>query len=150
MHNILDWKSCRLARVARSSLSAEAQAAGCASDATEFACRYFEHLRHPDWFLAELLQARSVLNPVMITGAKALYDSYRREPLIFNVTDRRPSLEIRVVKDQIGSLGPWVALCDGCQVTGNLPMVLQRPACGRPLPTNFATRRSSSSTTLAM
>ena len=101
--------------------SAEAQAAGCASDATEFACRYFEHLRHPDWFLAELLQARSVLNPVMITGAKALYDSYRREPLIFNVTDRRPSLEIRVVKDQIGSLGPWVALCDGCQVTGNLP-----------------------------
>ena len=105
MHNILDWKSCRLARVARSSLSAEAQAAGCASDATEFACRYFEHLRHPDWSLAELLQARSVLSPVMITDAKALYDSYHRESLISNVTDRRSSLEIRVVNEQIGSLG---------------------------------------------
>ena len=111
-YHILDWKSFRLPRVARSSLSAEAQAAGCASDATEFACRYFEHLRFPDWSLAELLQAKSVLNPVMITDAKALYDSYHRESLISNVTDRRSSLEIRVVKEQIGSLGGsmrWVS-----------------------------------------
>ena len=119
-YHILDWKSFRLPRVARSSLSAEAQAAGCASDATEFACRYFEHLRFPDWSLAELLQAKSVLNPVMITDAKALYDSYHRESLISNVTDRRSSLEIRVVKEQIGSLGGsmrWVSsdrqLADG-------------------------------------
>ena len=71
-YHILDLKSFRLPRVGRSSLSAEAQAAGCASDATEFACPYFEHLRHPDWSLSELLQARSVLSHVMITDAKAL------------------------------------------------------------------------------
>ena len=137
-YHILDWKSSRLPRVARSSLSAEAQAAGCASDATEFACRYFEHLRFPDWSLAELLQAKSVLNPVMITDAKALYDSYHR----------RSSLEIRVVKEQIGSLG--VAPCDGCQVTGSWLMDLQSQARGKRWPTNCATQRSSSCTTLGM
>ena len=47
VYHILDWKSSKLPRVARSSLSAEAQAAGLASDATEFACRYYEHLLHP-------------------------------------------------------------------------------------------------------
>ena len=77
-YHIFDWKSFRLPRVASSSYSAEAQAAGCASIATEFACRSFEHLRHPDWSLAELLHAGSVLRPLMMTDACALYDSYHR------------------------------------------------------------------------
>ena len=41
----------------------------------------------------------------MIPDAKALYDSYHRESLISNVTDQKASLEIRVVKEQISSLG---------------------------------------------
>ena len=56
-YHILDWKSFRLPRVARSSLSAEEPVAGCSGDATEFACRYFEHLRNPDWSLAELYKS---------------------------------------------------------------------------------------------
>ena len=119
VYHILDWKSSKLPRVARSSLSAEAQAAGLASDATEFACRYYEHLLHPLVPLA-LLQMTSVLEPVLITDAKAVFDSYHREALVSNVTDRRSSLEIRVVKEQIQSLGGtlrWVSsdrqLADG-------------------------------------
>ena len=47
VYHILDWRSFKLSRVARSSLAAESQAAGCAADATESACRYFQHLLNP-------------------------------------------------------------------------------------------------------
>ena len=120
VYHILDWRSTKLPRVARSSLSAEAQAAGVAPDATEFACRFYEHLLHPLVPLAQLLQMKSSLEPVMITDAKAVFDSYHREALVSNVTDRRSSLEIRVVKEQFQALGGtlrWVSsdrqLADG-------------------------------------
>ena len=119
-YHILDWKSLKLPRIARSSLAAEAQAAACASDATEFACRYFEHLKSPGVPLRDLLQRKSSLEPVLITDAKALFDSYHRESIVSSVTDRRISLEIRVVKEQMMSLGGtlrWVSserqLADG-------------------------------------
>ena len=119
-YHILDWRSCKLPRVARSSLAAEAQAAACAADATEFVCRYYEHLRRPDLYLAELLRQGCGLKPVLVTDAKALYDSYHRESLVSSVTDRRVSLEIRVVKEQMQSVSGslrWVSserqLADG-------------------------------------
>ena len=119
-YHILDWRSLKLPRIARSSLAAEAQAAACASDATEFACRYFEHLKSPTVSLRELLHMKSSLEPVLITDAKALFDSYHRESIVSSVTDRRISLEIRVVKEQMMSLGGtlrWVSserqLADG-------------------------------------
>eukprot|EP00438_Fugacium_kawagutii_P009740 Skav214264 [mRNA] locus=scaffold1877:74991:79319:+ [translate_table: standard] len=119
-YHILDWRSFKLPRVARSSLAAEAQAAGVASDATEFTCRYYEHLLHPDLPLASLLKLPSSLDPVMITDAKVVFDSYHREALVSNVTDRRSSLEVRVVKEQMQSVNGtlrWVSsdrqLADG-------------------------------------
>ena len=119
-YHILDWKSQKLPRVARSSLAAEAQAAACAADSTEFVCRYFEHLKKPNLTLAELLKEKSTLRPTLVTDAKALYDSYHRESLVSSVTDRRISLEIRVVKEQLQSLSGnlrWVSserqLADG-------------------------------------
>ena len=104
-YHILDWRSLKLPRTARSSLAAEAQAAACASDATEFACRYFEHLRSPTVPLRELLHMKSNLEPVLITDAKALFHSCHRDSIVSSVTDRRISLEIRVVKEQMMSLG---------------------------------------------
>ena len=119
-YHILDWKSFRLPRIARSSLSAEAQAAGSASGATEFCCRYLQHLKQPNLTLADLLKTPCSWSPTLITDAKALYDSYHRESLVSSVTDRRSSLEIRVVKEQIQSLNGslrWVSsdrqLADG-------------------------------------
>ena len=118
VYHILDWRSFKLPRVARSSLAAESQAAGCASDATEFACRYFEHLLKPQLKLAELLQVKSSLQPTMVTDAKSVYDSYHRESM--SSVDKRSGLEIRVVKEQLQSLGGqlrWVSserqLADG-------------------------------------
>lgn len=55
-YHMVDWRSCKLPRVARSSLSAEAQAASGASDAAEYL-------------------SRCVLKPTLVTDAKALYDA---------------------------------------------------------------------------
>ena len=71
--------SYKLPRVARSSLAAEAQAAGQASDSTEYACGFLESLLNPQKRLREILQGGTALKPILITDAKALYDSYHKE-----------------------------------------------------------------------
>ena len=108
VYHILDWRSFKLPRVARSSLAAESQAAGCAADAKEFACRYFQHLLKPHLKLADLLQVKSSLQPTMVTDAKFVYDSYHKESR--SSVGKRSGLEIRVVKEQLQSLGGlrWV------------------------------------------
>ena len=55
--------------------------------------------------LEELLAAPSLLSPTMITDARALHDSYHREGVGSSVVDKRVSLEIRVMKDRLTSLG---------------------------------------------
>jgi len=77
-YHVWDWRSFKLPRVARSSLSAEAQAAGQASDALELCCRFWERLIKPQLSLRDLLGAPSSLKPVLVTDAKGLYDSYHR------------------------------------------------------------------------
>ena len=111
-YHLIDWKSSKLPRIARSSLGAESQAAGQSVDTVEFCCRFWEHLLKPSLDLRHLLQEESSLRPVMITDAKALYDSYHREGLGGNVTDKRTGLEIRVTKERLQSLGgsfKWIS-----------------------------------------
>ena len=103
-YHILDWKSFKTPRVARSSLGAEAQGGGQAVDSVDYVCRYWEHLLHPDLSLGQLLELSSSLLPVMVTDAKALYDSYHREGAGGSLVDKRVSLEIRVVRDRLQQL----------------------------------------------
>ena len=103
-YHLIDWKSSKLPRIARSSLGAESQAAGQAVDAVDFCPRFWEHLLKPDLGLRYLLEEPSTLKPVMITDAKALYDSYHREGIGGNVTDKRTGLEIRVTKERLQGL----------------------------------------------
>ena len=65
-YHVLDWKSYKLPRVARSSLSAEAQSAGQAADATEYARRFLESFLHPERSLREILHSITTLRPVLI------------------------------------------------------------------------------------
>ena len=44
-YHVIDWKSSKLPRVTRSSLGAEAQAAGQAEDSVDFICRFWECLK---------------------------------------------------------------------------------------------------------
>ena len=55
-YHILDWRSFKTPRVSRSSLGAEAQAGGQASDAVDFACRYWRHLLEPNMPVRDLLK----------------------------------------------------------------------------------------------
>ena len=103
-YHLIDWKSSKLPRIARSSLGAESQAAGQAVDAVDFCSRFWEHLLKPNLGLRYLLEEPSTLKPVMITDAKALYDSYHREGIGGNVTDKRTGLEIRVTKERLQGL----------------------------------------------
>ena len=100
-YHVLDWRSFKTPRVARSSLGAEAQAGGQASDAVDFTRRYWHHLLEPDMALKDLLNIRSTLKPVMVSDAKALYDAYHRESASSSVIDKRVSLEIRVMKERL-------------------------------------------------
>ena len=111
-YHILDWRSFKTPQVARSSLGAEAQAGGQASDAVDFTCRYWHHLLDPDLSLKNLMEVRSTLRPVVVTDAKALYDAYHREAASSSVVDKRVSLEIRVMKERVqelGSLLKWMS-----------------------------------------
>ena len=104
-YHILDWRSQKTPRVARSSLGAEAQGGGQASDALEHVCIYWSCLLDPRKKLKDHLDVRSPLEPTMITNAKALYDSYHREGFGASVIDRGVSLEVRVVKERLQALG---------------------------------------------
>ena len=105
-YHVMDWRSFKLPRVAQSSLAAEAQAAGQAVDATDFVVRYWHMLFNPTSTLKETLDCRQFsLAPTLITDAKALYDSFHRETINHSATDRRTSLEIRVMKEQVQSMG---------------------------------------------
>ena len=93
----IDWQSTKLPRVARSNLGAEAQSASQACDNMDFVCRYYQHLLEPNKLLANILKKPSPLEPMLITDAKALYDSYHRESLSSGFTDKRTGLEIKVL-----------------------------------------------------
>ena len=104
-YHVIDWKSLKLPRVARSSLGAEAQSAGQCCDAIDFCCQFWGHLLQPRLPLRELLQQPSPLKPVMVTDAKALYDSYHREGVVGgSLTDKRTGLEVRVLKERLEAL----------------------------------------------
>ena len=104
-YHILDWRSQKTPRVARSSLGAEAQGGGQACDALEHVCVYWNCLLDPRRKLKELLDCKSTLEPTMVTDAKALYDSFHREGYSNSVVDKRVSLEVKVMKERLLALG---------------------------------------------
>ena len=111
-YHVIDWRSSKLPRVARSSLGAEAQSASQACDNMDFVCRYYQHLLEPNEPLANILNKPSPLEPTLITDAKALYDSYHRESLSSGLTDKRTGLEIKVLREGLEALGgklKWIS-----------------------------------------
>ena len=109
---MIDWRSSKLPRVARSSLGAEAQSASQACDNMDFVCRYYQHLLEPNEPLVNILNKPSPLEPTLITDAKALYDSYHRESLSSGLTDKRTGLEIKVLREGLEALGgklKWIS-----------------------------------------
>ena len=105
-YHVVDWRSYKLPRVARSSLSAEAQAAGGASDSAEYICRFWSIIFDPKPKLRERLQEGSALRPTLVTDAKTLYDAWHKETTTSasSSVDKRTYLEIKVAKQQTTDL----------------------------------------------
>ncbi|CAK9058722.1 unnamed protein product [Durusdinium trenchii] len=112
-YHVLDWKSMKLPRVARSSLAAEAQASSAAADNVEFIVRFWNELFNPQLELkSNLAVTESSLQPVLITDAKALYDTYHRDAFNHGSNDKRTALEVKVTHQQVESFGgrlKWVS-----------------------------------------
>ena len=124
-YHVLDWRSFRLPRVARSSLAAEVQSAAQALDSTEFVVRFWYMTMHPNASLKETLNVRDpTLAPIFVTDAKALYDSYHRDAINHGATDKRTNLELRVLYEN--KLRALVGSWNGSLLRDNLAMVLQR------------------------
>ena len=129
-YHILDWRSMKTPRIARSSLGA--------CDALEHASIYWSLLMDPRQSLQHVLNAPSLLAPVMVTDAKALFDSYHREGVSSSVVDKRVSLEIRVMKDRLSALGGnlrWMSserqIADGLTKEAARLLLAQRLRHGR-------------------
>jgi len=127
-YHVLEWRSFKLPRVARSSLSAEAQACDQSADIAEYIARFWSCLRRPTEKLRDCMDEVSSLKPCLITDAKALYDSYHKESLAGSSSvDKRTGLEIRVAREQVSSLGGslrWVS--SECQYADSLTKMSSR------------------------
>lgn len=110
-YHVVDWCSYKLPRVARSSLSAEAQAAGGASDNAEYICRFWSIIFDPRPKLRERLQECSPLRPTMVTDAKALYSLAQRDNYLCKFLHGQahlPQDQGRQTTD-LGARKPWPA-----------------------------------------
>ena len=112
-YHVLEWRSFKLPRIARSSLSAEAQSAATAVDSTEFVVRFRHMIFNPQESLKDTLQVKNpTLSPTFITDAKALYDSYHRDAINHGATDKRTNLELRVIREQVEGINgvlKWIS-----------------------------------------
>ena len=71
-YHVLEWRSFKLPRVARSSLSAEAQACGQSADIAEYIARFWSCLRRPTEKLRDCMDEVSTLKPLPHHRCKGL------------------------------------------------------------------------------
>ena len=110
-YSVIDWRSWKLPRVSRSSLSSEAQAACGGVDALEFVKTFIslceDNRRNP---MADLTMQQ--LGPsALIIDAKALFDAAQKEHL-HNFEDKRTGIEVMVLKQRTAASGTtwkWVS-----------------------------------------
>ena len=101
-YNIIDWRSWKLARVARSTLAAESQAASDASDALLFASTFWKLIWEPWLPLDDIKTAQCSNSPKLVIDAKALYDMMTKtEVQAGSNTDKRTAIEVLVSQDKL-------------------------------------------------
>ena len=112
-YNVIDWRSWKLARVSRSTLAAESQAAGEASDALLFATTFWRLIWSPWLQLDDPKTAQLPNQPKLIVDAKALFDFLaQKEIQAGSSTDKRTAIEVLVTQDKLQCCGAgsmWVS-----------------------------------------
>ena len=101
-YNIVDWRSWKLARVSRSTLAAESQAASEAADALLFATTFWRLIWSPWLPLDDIRTAQIPNQPKLVVDAKALFDMLVREEIqAGSSTDKRTAIEVLVTQDKL-------------------------------------------------
>ncbi|CAE7928185.1 GIP [Symbiodinium necroappetens] len=120
-YHVLDWRSFRLPRVARSTLSAEGQAAAEAADALYFTSLFLKAFFEPGLDLASPTAARLEHPSALVVDAKALYNLLVKDELQTALgAEKRTAVEVLVTKQKLREAGAtprWVSserqLADG-------------------------------------
>ena len=112
-YNVLDWRSWKLARVSRSTLSAESQADSEAADSLPFTTTFWNLIWRP-WLPLDNLQTPKMKEePHLVVDAKAQYDMLSKPEVQANSgTDKRTTIEVLVTQDKLpcsGSTTKWVS-----------------------------------------
>ena len=101
-YNLVDWRSWKLARVARSSLSAESQATAEAADALLFACLFWRLIFNPSLPIDHDASAQLLHPPAHVVDAKALYDLLVKDEIQAALgSDKRTAVETLVAQDKL-------------------------------------------------
>ncbi len=112
-YNLIDWRSWKLARVARSSLSAESQATAEAADALLFACLFWRLIFNPMLPIDNDKSAQLRHPPAHVVDAKALYDLLIKDEIQAALgSDKRTAVETLVAQDKLrvcGAQVKWVS-----------------------------------------
>ena len=114
-YHLLDWRSFKLPRVARSTLAAEGQAASEAADCLHFAVVFWKAMLDPEFRISEVKpETHRWWSPcALIVDAKCLYDLLHREELyVSTAADKRTCLEALTTRDKLREIGGearWVS-----------------------------------------
>ena len=101
-YNLIDWRSWKLARVARSSLSAESQATAEAADSLLFACLFWRLIFNPQLPIDQDTSAQLRHQPAHVIDAKALYDLLIKDEIQAALgSDKRTAVETLVAQDKL-------------------------------------------------
>ena len=99
-YNLVDWRSWKWPRIARSSLAAESQACSECADALMFACVFWKLLWIPEIPLDDVDTPVLAHPPCLVIDAKALYDLLTKDEIQAACgTDRRTAIETLVCQD---------------------------------------------------
>ena len=113
VYNLVDWRSWKLPRVARSSLSAESQACGECADALLFSTTFWKLLWNPTLQLEDLQTPKLPRAPAIVIDAKALFDLLTKDEIQAACgSDRRTAIETMVCQDKLrlcDAMTKWVS-----------------------------------------
>ena len=99
---VVDWRSWKLQRVARSTLCAESQAASEAADALLYTTTFWNLLWTPQAPVDALETSQMPIRPRLIVDAKALYDLLvKPEVQAASNSDKRTTIEVLVTQDKL-------------------------------------------------
>lgn len=116
-YSILSWQSRKLARIARSSTSAEVQMASNATDNHEFMKQIFLEWFNPNQEYLKNMDSRMKEIPsVLILDSKNLFDALSRiETSGLQLEERRTAIEVLSIRERTQQAGICVKWCDSDQ-----------------------------------